>query len=83
MLAANLVLGSGTRQLALTWLDASGSVAAGPCLVPSARTYSNDPDIACANGWCAIVWLEGSAPGATDFVTRVLQVPADPGAPCP
>lgn len=83
LVAANVVLGSGDRQLALTWVDGTGSVTAGPCLVPSVNAYSDDPDIACADGWCAITWIEGSAPDGSDFVTRVLQVPADPAAPCP
>jgi hypothetical protein len=83
LVAANRVLGAGTRQLALTWVDSTGSVAAGPCLVPPVGEYSNDPDIACADGWCAIAWIEGSTASATDFVTRVVQVPADPAAPCP
>lgn len=76
---------SPTRNVALAVLDDTGApTAATTCVIPAMLPYANEPSIACGGGWCAVVWIEGSEPRATDFVTRLAQFPAgDPSALCP
>jgi hypothetical protein len=71
------------RTLGLAALDPDGNVVAGPCRVPAVAPVTNDPDLACAAGWCAIAWMEASAYDAMDYVTRVIQVPTDRDFLCP
>ena len=73
----------GGRWLGLGMLDAEGNVLVDRCHVPEAHAVTNDPDVACGGGWCAVVWLEAETYGASDFVTRLIQVPADPRLICP
>lgn len=73
----------GRRLLGLAMLDPDGNVLVDRCGVPEGRAVTNDPDIACGAGFCAVVWVEADSYEATDFVTRVLQVPAAPTLVCP
>jgi hypothetical protein len=72
------------RPLGIAALDDAGAVVTGPCLVaPVSGRVSNDPDLACGGGWCLAVWLEADDYDATDFETRLLQVPVEPELVCP
>lgn len=75
------------RHLALGELQDDGlGTTASPCVVPLAagNLFSNDPDIACGGGWCAVVWLESADRFAEEYVVRFAQFPAgDPSHLCP
>jgi hypothetical protein len=73
----------GTRVLGMAMLDATLATVVDRCQVVPERAVANDPDIACAAGWCAVVWLEGHDYDGPDFVTRVMQVPVTPDLVCP
>jgi len=74
---------AGGRSLGLGMLDAAGTPLVGDCAVPAVLPFANEPDIACGAGWCAVVWMEATAYEAADYITRVMQVPADPLLVCP
>ncbi len=74
---------SGGRAPAIGLVDREGALVAGPCALPSVLPVANDPDVACGAGWCAIVWIEASARDATDYVTRIIQIPVGAGLVCP
>jgi hypothetical protein len=73
----------GGRTLGLLALSGEGDLVTGPCRVAPSLPFANDPDVACGGGWCAIAWMEASEYAATDYVTRVIQVPEDHDNLCP
>ena len=73
----------GARVLGVAMLDAELRPVVDRCHVVPERPVANDPDIACAAGWCAVVWVEGEDYSTDAFVTRVMQLPLTPDLVCP
>jgi hypothetical protein len=65
----------GMRPIAVGMIAADGAIVVDRCALPTERPATNEPDIACGGGWCAIVWLEADARDG-DHATRVMQIPA-------
>ena len=66
----------GMRPIGVGMISADGAIVVDRCALPHERPVTNEPDIACGGGWCAIVWLEGDDYSAPDLATRVMQIPA-------
>jgi hypothetical protein len=71
------------RTLGLLMLDDRGAPMGAPCAVAPAYTTANDPDVACADFYCAIVWMEADSYDAASFAIRFVQVPVTPALVCP
>ena len=65
----------GMRPIGVGMIAADGSIVVDRCALPNDQPATNEPDIACGGGWCAIVWVEADARDG-DHATRVMQIPA-------
>jgi hypothetical protein len=82
-MAFSYMLSDEERTLGMVVLDSNGQPIDEPCSVAPSRSVANDPDVACVEGYCAVVWMEASEYSATDYITRIVQLPASPELHCP
>jgi hypothetical protein len=83
LLAFAYAIDASTRTLGLLMLDDQGAAMGSPCSVPPLFTTANDPDVACAGSYCAVVWMEADSYDAATFAIRFVQVPVVPDLVCP
>lgn len=76
--------GPTSRPLGLLLLDSSGAMRGERCTVEPELPFANDPDVACAEDFCAVVWMEADGLDSDGFVTRFLQLAVRDGVfDCP
>ena len=71
------------RPAAVAAVGPDGRIVGSWCRMPERFAVANDPDIACSAAWCFVTWVEADTYEATDFVTRIVQLPVEPDLVCP